>query len=62
LVTDLPKRDDGLLAVPVLAGPVDLSVDWTTSPDAVAGRWISALSVLAITGLGLLALRRNERR
>ncbi len=61
VVTDLPKRDDGLLAVPVLAGPVDLSVDWTTTPDVVAGRWISALSLLAITGLGLLKRRQRTR-
>jgi len=61
VVNDLPRRDDGLLAVPVLAGPVDLSVDWTTTPDVLAGRWISGLSVLGITGLGLLELRRKAR-
>jgi hypothetical protein len=60
-VTNLPKRDDGLLAVPVLAGPVVLSVDWTTTPDVVAGRWITALSALVLTVLGLLK-RRSERR
>ena len=43
----LPKRDDGLIAVPVPQGPVDLTVDWTTSPDVVAGRWLSAFSVLS---------------
>ena len=26
----LPKRDDGLIAVPVPQGPVDLTVDWTS--------------------------------
>jgi hypothetical protein len=61
VVTDLPKRDDGLIAVPVLAGPLDLSVDWTTTPDVLTGRWISAFSVLAITGLGLLEFRRKAR-
>jgi hypothetical protein len=60
VVTDLPKRDDGLLAVPVLAGPVTLSVDWTTTPDVESGRWISALSVLAITLL-CAYLRRRKR-
>ena len=38
----LPKRDDGLIAVPVPQGPVDLTVDWTITPDVVAGRWLSA--------------------
>jgi hypothetical protein len=60
-VTELPKRDDGLLAVPVLEGPVILSVDWTTTPDVVAGRWITAVSLLAITGLALLPRRRKPR-
>ena len=36
LIAGLPKRDDGLMAVPVPKGPVDLSVDWTTTPDVVA--------------------------
>jgi hypothetical protein len=59
VVTGLPKRDDGLLAVPVLAGPVVLSVDWTTTPDVLAGRWISAASLLAIAGLFAYRRRRN---
>jgi hypothetical protein len=61
VVTELPKRDDGLLAVPVLAGPVILSVDWSTTPDVVAGRWLSVVSLLAITGLVLLQRRRKPR-
>ncbi len=39
----LPRRDDGLIAVPVPQGPVDLTVDWTTTPDVIAGRWLSSL-------------------
>jgi hypothetical protein len=50
-VTSLPRREDGLLAVPVLQGPVDLTVDWTTTPDVIAGRWLSGLAVLLLTGL-----------
>jgi hypothetical protein len=51
IVTALPQREDGLMAVPVPQGPVDLSVDWTTTRDAIAGRWLSALAVLLLTCL-----------
>jgi hypothetical protein len=53
-IADLPRRDDGLIAVPVPQGQVDLAVDWTTTPDAIAGRWLSALVLLLLTGLWLL--------
>ncbi len=55
-----PPRADGLMAVPVPAGPVVLTVDWTTTTDALVGRWLSALSLLALAGLCLLA--RNPKR
>jgi len=60
ILTELPKRGDGLMAVPVPQGPVDLTVDWTTTPDVRLGRWISLLAVLMLTGLCLL--ERNKIR
>ena len=50
----LPQRDDGLMAVPVPEGPVDLRVDWTTTSDAIAGRWLSVLALLLLTVLWFL--------
>jgi hypothetical protein len=50
-IASVPRRDDGLIAVPVTQGPVDLAVDWTTTPDLIAGRWLSALAVLLLTAL-----------
>jgi hypothetical protein len=50
----LPWRDDGLMAVPVPQGPVELAVDWTTTADSLLGRWLSALALLLLTALGLL--------
>jgi hypothetical protein len=62
LQTSLPKRNDGLIVVPVPQGPIDLSIDWTTSPDIWAGRWVSALSVLLLTALWWVELRRGPAR
>ncbi len=61
-VADLPQRDDGLMAVPVARGPVDLTVDWTTTPDVILSRWLSSLSVLLLTGLCLLERRLSLAR
>ena len=57
VVTALPQREDGLIALPVPQGPVDVTVDWTTTPDAVAGRWASAISILLLIALFLLERR-----
>jgi hypothetical protein len=53
-VTTPPKRSDGLVAIPVPQGPVDLTVDWSTTPDVVAGRWVSTLALLLLTALCFL--------
>ena len=62
LLTALPKRADGLIAVPVPQGPVDVTVDWATSPDVLVGRWLSALCVLLITLLWWVERRRGPIR
>jgi len=53
----LPDRDDGLIAVPVPSGPINLTVDWTRSSGDLAGRWLSVLSIFL-----LFAISRCERR
>ena len=58
----LPRRLDGLIAVPVARGPVDLTVDWMTTPDVIAGRWLSALAVLLLTGLWFFEQKLNRPR
>ena len=60
--TALPRRDDGLIVVPVPQGPVDLNVDWTRSPDVLAGRWLSAISVLLLAALWWAERRRGPIR
>jgi hypothetical protein len=56
----LDPRDDGLVAVPVPQGPVDLTADWATTPDAVAGRLVSGLALLLLLGLGLFERRLSQ--
>jgi hypothetical protein len=60
-VSNLPQRKDGLMAVPVQQGPVYLTVDWATTPDVLAGRWLSGLTLILLTGLCLLG-RKLARR
>jgi hypothetical protein len=41
----LPRRDDGLMAVPVPQGPVQVDVDWMITGDVVMGRMVSLMSL-----------------
>lgn len=53
-LASLPRRDDGLLAVPVPRGAATVQIDWRTTPDVLLSRWVSLLGVLALTAVGLL--------
>ena len=61
-LTNLPSRNDGLIAIPVPQGPIDLTVDWTASPGDPAGRWLTALSALLLIALSLCELRLARSR
>jgi hypothetical protein len=61
-VSALPRREDGLIAVPVAQGPADLTVDWTTTRDVVLGRWLSGLAILALTFLCFIERRLPRPR
>jgi hypothetical protein len=61
-VATTTERQDGLMAVPVPRGHVDLAVDWTTTRDVVIGRWISVVALALVTGLGLVEYRRFRAR
>jgi hypothetical protein len=52
--SNLPRREDGLTAVPVPAGLVDLTVDWTTTQDVFFGRWLSGVTLLLLALVGWL--------
>ncbi len=61
-VNPIPGRQDGLMAVPVPKGHVDLAVDWTTTPDVLIGRLISGLALVLVTGLWLVEYPRFRPR
>ena len=57
----LPRRDDGLMAVPVPQGAVQLDVDWITTGDVIIGRLLSILSLGYITVLFLVEQKLTRR-
>jgi hypothetical protein len=54
----LIPREDGLTAVPVQQGKLDLDADWTETPDVRAGRWLSFFALFLVAGLGWWERRR----
>jgi hypothetical protein len=57
-----PARDDGLMAVAVPQGAVEVTADWTTTPDIVAGRWLSGLGLLLVAALCVVEKRWGRAR
>jgi len=62
LASGVINRNDGLIAIPVPRGPIDLTVDWTTSPGDLAGRWLTVLSALLLIALSLCEHRLGRSR
>jgi hypothetical protein len=59
-VTAKAERERGLMAVPVPQGDVQVSFDWTTTGDVVAGRWVSGAALLMVTGLYFFERRLSQ--
>ncbi len=55
-----PLRDDGLMAVPVMAGSHAIEVQWSATRDVIAGRAVSAIALLALALVAMLE-RRGRR-
>jgi hypothetical protein len=51
------SREDGLMAVQVPKGPAVLNIDWTTTADVTASRWVSVMGLLGLVAVGLLERR-----
>ena len=52
-VTATAERERGLMAVPIPRGNVQVSIDWTTTGDVVAGRLVSGVALLMVAALYL---------
>jgi hypothetical protein len=62
LAADQPQREDGLMAVPVPQGTVNLTVDWSATRDVVVGRWLSGLALLLLTALWFLERKLQQSK
>jgi hypothetical protein len=58
----LPTREDGLIAIPVAAGPSTIDVRWSTTTDVSSGRWISLASLILLAGLWIVERRGKAIR
>ena len=61
-VTDRPKREDGLMAVPLTAGSHEIAVQWRVTEDVLVGRALSAIGLLALIGVAVLEQKRRPDR
>jgi hypothetical protein len=51
-VTAVAESECGLMAVPVPQGNLRVTVDWSTTADVIAGRWLSSVSPILLLALG----------
>ena len=56
----LPRREDGLMAVPVPQGPVQVDVDWVITGDVVMGRMVSLMSLGYLVIVFLIERKLNS--
>jgi hypothetical protein len=55
-----PIRNDGLMTVPVTAGEHVIEIQWAATRDVIAGRFVSAISLLALGIVGMLERRKRR--
>jgi len=60
--SQLPVREDGLIVVPIDAGPSIIEVRWTTTADVRWGRWISVTALVLLVVLWIAERRLRKRR
>ncbi len=61
LANAIHTRPDGLIAVRIERGPINLDLDWTTSPDVILGR-VTSCTALVFAALVAWWERRFARR
>jgi hypothetical protein len=56
------NREDGLMAIPVSAGPSIVEVRWDVTADEAWGRGISLCALLLFIALSIIELRARKDR
>jgi len=56
------KREDGLMVIPVSAGPAKIEVRLATTPDLVWGRWTSGIAFLILLSVVWIEGRNSAGR
>jgi hypothetical protein len=56
------RREDGLMALPVPEGSVRIAVDWSTTKDVIAGRWLSVLALALVTSTWWMERKLKQHR
>jgi hypothetical protein len=56
------RRADGLMALAVPEGQVNVNVDWSTTQDVIVGRWLSAFALALLISMWLIERRLRGRR
>lgn len=59
-VAAVAESERGLMAVPVPQGNLRVTVDWSTTGDVIAGRWLSGFALLALAGLAITERRLRK--
>ena len=62
VVPPLATRTDGLLVVPVPAGPFQLTIDWQPTADVLLGRAVSMAALILMAGLAFSTRARPLAR
>lgn len=57
-----PRRADGLMVIPLVAGSNKIGVRWKTTPDVFAGNALSLIALLVLIPLGMSERRRQKSR
>ncbi len=59
-VLNRPHRDDGLMTIPIPAGPTRIEIKYAPTPDLWWGRGLSIASLLTLMALALAGQKRGQ--
>ena len=60
-IAELTQRDDGLITIPIPAGPSTIDITYTQTPDETLGEAISAIALMIFSTILIRRKRQNSR-